>query len=177
MTADMLELARENADTAGAENITYIEGLIEDIPLPDESVDVVLSNCVINLSDDRPSALREALRVLRPGGKLLVFDANWYRYLFDEEVAAQRLSDQSGNRLEGWDDDAQSDAAQEREFEKTAAMLPLSPVLRPAWDIETLTRLGAAHACADEGVWREVWTENECSYYGATPMFLVDCTK
>lgn len=74
MTADMLALARENAQTAGAENITYVEGLIEDIPLPDESVDVVLSNCVINLSDDRPAALREALRVLRPGGRFVVSD-------------------------------------------------------------------------------------------------------
>lgn len=74
MTADMLALARENALTAGAENITYIEGVIEDIPLPDESVDVVLSNCVINLSDDRPAALREALRVLRPGGRFVVSD-------------------------------------------------------------------------------------------------------
>lgn len=74
MTADMLALARENTETAGAENITYLEGLIEDIPLPDESVDVVLSNCVINLSDDRPAALREALRVLRPGGRFVVSD-------------------------------------------------------------------------------------------------------
>ena len=74
MTADMLALARENARTAGAENIAYLEGFIEDIPLPDESVDVVLSNCVINLSDDRPAALREALRVLRPGGRFVVSD-------------------------------------------------------------------------------------------------------
>lgn len=74
MTADMLDLARENASVAGADNITYLEGLIEDIPLPDASVDVVLSNCVINLSDDRPAALREALRVLRPGGRFVVSD-------------------------------------------------------------------------------------------------------
>ncbi len=74
MTAAMLALAKENAETAGARNITYLEGLIEDIPLPDASVDVVLSNCVINFSDDREAVLREALRVLRPQGRFVVSD-------------------------------------------------------------------------------------------------------
>ena len=74
MTTEMLDLARSNSEAAGARNITYVEGIIEDIPLPDQSVDVVLSNCVINFSEDRPAALGEAFRVLAPGGRFVVSD-------------------------------------------------------------------------------------------------------
>src|SRR5947207_9802608 len=72
MTDEMLELARENQRRAGVDNVEWLKGHIEDIPLPDASVDVVISNCVINLSADKPSVLREAPRVLKPGGRLQV---------------------------------------------------------------------------------------------------------
>jgi arsenite methyltransferase len=74
MTDEMLELARANARAAGVSNVEFVKGYIEELPLPDASVDVIISNCVINLSADKQRVIAEAARVLRPGGRFAVSD-------------------------------------------------------------------------------------------------------
>ena len=92
MTDEMLELARANQAEAGIENAEFLKGEIEAVPLPDASVDVVISNCVINLSGDKDRVLREAARVLRPGGRFAVSDV----------IADPDMSEQTRRDMQQW---------------------------------------------------------------------------
>ena len=103
MTDEMIELARANANEAGVANIEFLKGQIEDIPLPDASVDVVISNCVINLSTDKPAVLREAARVLKPGGRFVVSDIVMFKPVIAEcDYPLRRIT----GCLNGWFDEA-----------------------------------------------------------------------
>jgi arsenite methyltransferase len=92
MTDEMLALAEQNRKAAGVENVEFLKGEIESIPLPDNSVDVIISNCVINLSTDKDSVLRESFRVLRPGGRFAVADI----------VMVKPISQEAQNQLALW---------------------------------------------------------------------------
>ena len=107
MTDEMLELARSNAEKAGARNVEFHKGYIEEIPLPDASVDVVISNCVLNLSGDKPKAIREAARVLRPGGRFAISDV----------IADEDMDDATRADMQKWTG-CIAGALTQREFEQ-----------------------------------------------------------
>ncbi|MDO4890734.1 MAG: class I SAM-dependent methyltransferase [Coriobacteriaceae bacterium] len=175
---NMLDQAAENAAAEQVrDRIEFHCEDASDLPFPSDAFDVAVSRNVTWIMEDPERAYREWLRVLKPGGKLLVFDANWYRYLVDPAVARQRALDQEANVLEGWDDDAQATSDEEKRCEELAASLPFTGILRPAWDAELLESIGFGDVLVDEGIWKLVWPKNEQDYYGSTPMFLIEAQK
>ena len=172
-TASMLEAARENAG-ALAEKIAFRQMNAEELTFPEGSFDVLVSrNLTWNLPHPE-TAYRQWSRVLRPGGLLLNFDANWYGYLRNEEAQAAHLEDRANILRTGvGDETAGTDIAA---MESIALQAPLSGIRRPAWDVEVLASCGMS-VTADEDIWRRVWTYAERVNNASTPMFMIEAVK
>lgn len=172
-TATMLEAAKHNAG-ALADRIAFYQMNAEELTFPTGSFDVLVTrNLTWNLRHPE-KAYAQWTRVLKPGGLLLNFDANWYRYLHDEQARQGHLQDRDnillsdvGDETAGTDVDA---------MEAIALQTPLSAKHRPDWDLDVLQGLGM-QAAADTEVWKQVWTREERINNASTPMFLVEARK
>ena len=137
MTPEMLALARRNQVEAGVVNAEFLLGTIESVPLPDESVDVIISNCVVNLSPDKPAVFREAYRVLKPGGRLAISDIVLRRALPDPVQRAMGLWTGciAGALLEGAYKDQLAQAGFEKIRIEATHVFDRSDIIRMAGDL------------------------------------------
>ncbi len=173
LTPAMLSTAKNNAGEL-ADSIRFMEMNAQELSFADNCFDVIVTR---NLTWDLPDPERfyhQLCRVLRPGGILINFDANWYRYLYDE------------NALIGYEEDRENSAnaripdknivAGADVMEEIARQVPLSNILRPAWDLKILNRLGM-QATADEHIYARLWTDEEKINFHSTPLFVITAIK
>ena len=145
------------------------------LEFPDNTFDVVVSrNLTWNLPDPE-RAYREWFRVLKPGGRMINFDADWYGYLFDEKKRVAVAQDRDNVRQEGCTDYNAYEKADE--MEQISLLLPMGRVNRPDWDIQTLLRCGYHRIYTDTEVWKLTWDNEEKVNFAATPGFMICADK
>lgn len=173
-TEAMLEQAKKNAG-ALAERIRFMKMDAQNLDFPDGTFDVVISrNLTWNLEQPE-KAYAEWMRVLREGGKLLNFDANWYHHLFDEEK--RRAYEEDRKQVETLQMEDHYTCTDIDAMEAIARQIPMSRTMRPAWDLKVLKACAGKYVQADEKVWKRVWDQTEKINYASTPMFLVSAVK
>ena len=169
-TASMLEEARHNAG-ALAKHIHFQQMNAEKLAFQTASFDVLVTRNVTWNLHDPEKAYAQWMRVLKPGGVLLNFDANWYRYLYDEEMRKGYEADRAATEANQVRDEyinTDIDA-----MEEIAKNVPLSRKLRPEWDREVLQNIGFSDIEIDTDIWQQLWTEDEKVNFASTPMFRI----
>ena len=169
LTPSMLVQARRNAGPLVG-RIDFMEMNAQSLRFGDERFDVILSRNVTWNLPEPEKAYAEWTRVLKPGGLLLNFDANWYRYLHNEDARMAYQQDRQNSAAQGLGDFNVGDGFDR--MEAIACRMPLTRADRPAWDLETLAGLGM-DVEADPHVWKHVWSRQEKVNLASTPMFMV----
>lgn len=170
----MLREAKRNAG-ALADKIRFTRMDAQKLAFADGSFDAIVTrNLTWNLPDPA-GAYREWMRVLRPGGALVNFDANWYAYLFNEDKQQEYQRDRANARLAGVED--HEAYAETDMMEGISRMLPMGRLRRPQWDMDTLNALGFSAVNADTSVGKRLWNPEEKINYASTPGFMVWATK
>ncbi len=170
----MLREAKRNAG-ALADKIRFARMDAQKLDFADGSFDAIVTrNLTWNLPDPA-GAYREWMRVLRPGGALVNFDANWYAYLFNEDKQQEYQRDRTNARLAGVED--HEAYAETDMMEGISRMLPMGRLRRPQWDMDTLNALGFSAVNADTSVGKRLWNPEEKINYASTPGFMVWATK
>lgn len=177
VTEEMLVHARENAEAYGAEaEFVLYDGA--HLPFADGSFDLVVSRNVLWNLERPEEALREWERVLKPGGRMVYFDANWYLYLFDEEQKARHdAAHENYRRLYPHAVHDKIGSQKARYLEEIARTLPLSKEHRPNWDEEILRGMGMAVRKVLPNAGDLVWDEEEKIHEKASPLFMICAEK
>ncbi|MCR5157130.1 MAG: class I SAM-dependent methyltransferase [Butyrivibrio sp.] len=173
-TPNMLIEAKKNAGQY-ANNISFGLMNADSLEFDDNTFDVIVNrNLTWNL-DNPCRCYEEWRRVLKPGGKLIVFDANWYHYLFDEVAKAAYDRDRESVAKEAIIDFNIGENFEV--MERIAMDLPMSKKQRPYWDREKMTEIGFSEVDICEDIWKTVWTDAEKTNYSSTPMFRIAAVK
>lgn len=173
LTPRMLEEAKRNAGDL-ADQIRFLEMNAEELAFPDGSFDAVVTrNLTWNLPHPE-QAYREWVRILRPGGMMMIFDANWYRYLYDDQALRAYREDRVRSESLGIDDENRGKGF--KVMEQIAREIPLSRIRRPAWDRQVLEGLHL-EVSVNERIWDRVWSEQERINFASTPMFMICARK
>ena len=173
-TEEMLKEARQNAGEL-AETIQWQVGDAQELELESESYDAVVTRNVTWNLPDPAKAYREWNRVLKKGGVLYNFDADWYGHLYNEEKRSSYEKDRKQTEEQNVED--YYSGTDIEKMEEIARQVPLSRLERPKWDIETMQKAGFLDVSCDEEVWKEVWTEEEIINNSTSPIFLLTGRK
>lgn len=174
VTEEMLKEAKKNTGVF-AEKIIWKISDAQDLELEDCEFDAVFSRNVTWNLENPGQAYEEWIRVLKPGGLLCNFDADWYGHLYDEEKRSGYEKDRQ--RVEEKNLEDYYTGTDIERMESIARQVPLSRQKRPQWDVETLKNAGLTDVSCDTEVWKQVWTEEEIINNGSTPIFLLSGKK